>query len=69
MKHQEEDAETVKENNQKVIQNISKYFTSMLAEGSLLQRNLMFKQVAEFVAEQFLSTGIKQQVSQYFEGN
>jgi hypothetical protein len=41
----------------------------MLPEDSLLQRNLMFKQVAEFVAEQFLSTGIKQQVSQYFEGN
>jgi hypothetical protein len=41
----------------------------MLAEDSLLQRNLKFKQVAEFVAEQFLTTGIKQQVSQYFKEN
>ena len=41
----------------------------MFAEDSLLQRNLKFKQVAEFVAEQFLSTGIKQQVSQYFKEN
>ena len=61
-----DDIDTVRRNNQEVIRNMSSHIDSFLTEDSILQKNSEFQTVMEFVANNFLSNEIQQNIKNYF---
>lgn len=61
-----DDIDTIRRNNQEVIRNMSSHIDSFLTEDSILQKNSEFQTVMEFVANNFLSNEIQQNIKNYF---
>ena len=61
-----DDIDTIRRNNQEVIRNMSSHIDSFLTEDSILQKNSEFQTVMEFVAKNFLSNEIQQNIKNYF---